>query len=125
MIPLLMGHSNIPSVSSYCQNSLLQILRVLLEKRGRRSLETWVERVVESARFRHMTSEEYYSNTFHCVDEEDEIMSVTFPAIMDLEGEYSRVRPSFSLEGHEQVSVNPLFLHILSYNIKDISSFCS
>ena len=84
-----------------------------------------MERVVASARFRHMTSEEYCSNTLHCVDEEDEIMSVTFPAIMDLEGDYSRVRPPFSLEGHEQVTVDPLFLQILSYNIKVISSFCS
>ena len=81
-----MGHSNLQSVTEYCQNRLLENLHVLLEECGCRSLEIWVENILASACF--MTSNERYSNTLHCVDKEDKFISITFPAIIDLEGEY-------------------------------------
>ena len=107
----LMGYSNLQSLSQYCQNRLLENLRVVLDGCGCRSLEIWVENILADAHFRHMMLDEENSNTLHCVDEEDDIMNITFPAIIDLEGEHSRIHPFFSLKGHKQVN----FYRILVY----------
>lgn len=98
-----MGYRNWKSISQNCQEQLLEYLRVLLEECNCWSLEIWVENVLSSARFRRVSLNE--ENTLHCLDEDDDLISVTFPAIINLEGEYSRIRPFFSLEDHEQVSI--------------------
>ena len=56
-----------------------------------------MENILADAHFRHMMLDEENSNTLHCVDEEDDIMNITFQAIIDLEGEHSCIRPFFSL----------------------------
>ena len=105
-----MGYSNLQSLSQYCQNRLLENLRVVLDECGCRSLEIWMENILADARFRHMMLDEENFNTLHCVDEEDDIINITFPAIIDLEGEHSCIRPFFSLEGHEQVNFYRIFV---------------
>ena len=97
-----MGYRNWKSVSQNCQEQVLRNLRELLEECNCWSLEIWVENVLASARFRRTTSTE--ENTLYCLDEDNDLISVTFPAILNLKGDYSRIRPFFSLENHEQVS---------------------
>ena len=97
-----MGYRNWESLSEHCRNRLLENLRVLLDECNCLNLEIWVENILSSARFRRVASDE--ENTLHCFDEDNDLISATFLAIIDVKGEYSRIRPFFSLEGHEQVS---------------------
>ena len=89
-----MGYRNWESLSEHCRNRLLENLRVLLDECNCLNLEIWVENILSSARFRRVALDE--ENTLHCFDEDNDLISATFPAIIDVKGEYSRIRP-FSL----------------------------
>ena len=97
-----MGYRNWKSLSEQCQNRLLENLHVLLDECNCLSLKILVENILPSARFRHVALDE--KNTLHCLDEDDDLISVSFLAIIDVKGEYSHILLFFFLEGQEQVS---------------------
>ena len=79
-----MGYSNLKTLGLQVQKRLLNNLHVLLEEYDYRSLEFWVEKIIASGQFRVISEEE---NTLYCVDNENDLISINYPAIIDLEGE--------------------------------------
>jgi hypothetical protein len=97
-----MGYSNLRTVDEKTQSRLIESLQILLDECNCRNLEIWSENIVASAQFQSVSNEE---KSLYCIDEENDLIFITFPAILDLEGEYSRVRPYFSLEDYGKVSI--------------------
>ena len=104
---------------------VLENLHVLLEECNCWSLEIWVENMLASARFRHVTSTE--ENMLYCLDEDDDLISVSFLAIIDVKGEYSHILLFFFFLKVKNKWVFLFFFLFLKNFIyiwkKDISSF--
>jgi hypothetical protein len=75
-------------------------------------LEIWSEKILVSANFQVISDEE---RSLYYINEEQDLISMRFPAILDLEGEHSRFCPYFSLEGHYDENVSIIFITII-YN---------
>ena len=120
-----MGYRNWKSLSEQCQNRLLENLHVLLDECNCLSLKIWVENILPSARFRHVASDE--ENTLHCLDKDDDLISVSFLAIIDVKGEYSHILLFFFFLKVKNKWVFLFFFLFLKNFIyiwkKDISSF--
>jgi hypothetical protein len=119
-----MGYTNLKEVDPKTQSRLLDSLRELLDEFNCRNLEIWSENLLVSAHFHAMPDEE---TALHCFDEDHNLLSMRFPAILDLEGERSRIRPYFSLEKNRDGNVstvnNLIIFYKIPFYVKDTRSF--
>ena len=120
-----MGYSILKEVDRKTQSRLVDSLRDMLDECNCQSLEIWFENILVSAQFQSISDEE---SSLYCIDDERDLVSMRFPAMLDLEGENSRVCPYFSLEGHDNGKVSIIILIIMYENlfddIKDSQSIC-
>ena len=56
-----------------------------------------LEHIINSGRFRHLSCEQ---NTLQWVNNNNEIISIAFPAILDLDGSFSCIPPTFVSSFH-------------------------
>ena len=119
----IIGCTNLKEVDPETQSRLLESLHKLLDECNCQSLEIWSENLLVSAHF-HMMSDE--KNALYFFDEEHDLISMRFPAILNLEGERSQICPYFSQEeNHDEiVSIdnNLIIFHKMPFYIKDTQS---
>jgi hypothetical protein len=96
-----MGYSHLKTVDQTTQSKLNEILHAVLRDCNCENLDMWVESIIQSGHFRVVSDKE---ESLYCVDENDDLLSMTFPAMLDVKGEYSRISPYFSLENYDKVS---------------------
>ena len=84
-----MGYSD--SFEFECQSNMDHSLHVVLQRSNCASI-LHLENVIENGRFRVVSSQR---NRLQWVDERNEIISISFPAVLDLYGDYSCIPPNF------------------------------
>ena len=98
-----MGYTYLKSIQKKDQSRLLENLQKLLNDSDCMSLEAWSESMITSGHF-HSISDTNDEHSLYYLNKNDELISITFPAILDLNGKYSRIHPYFSFEQQQNVS---------------------
>ena len=85
-----MGYSYWESFESNPQSNVINSLHIDLQKPNCASID--LETVINNACFRFVRFQE---NVLRLVDERNENLSISFPAVLDLDGTYSCIPPNF------------------------------
>ena len=107
-----MGYRYLRGMHDKIQIQLLKSLRKVLSNSNCLGLGAWSEIIVESGQFQSISNFDDETSLYF-LDENDELLCITFPAILDLYGKYSRVSSYFSFRDQENVSSIFYFLFVL------------
>ena len=98
-----MGYRYLKSIHNKIQIQLLKTLRNFFADSDCLSLGAWSEVMVESGLFQSILDSDDESSLYF-LNKDNELLSIRFPAILDLNGKYSRVSSYFSFRDQENVS---------------------
>ena len=105
-----MGYRYLKAIHDKTQTQLLKVLRKILINSGCLGLGAWSEVMVESGLFQAIPDSDDESSLYF-LNKNNELSTITFPAILDLDGKYSQISSYFSFSDQEHVS----FLFISCY----------
>jgi hypothetical protein len=108
-----MGYHYLRAIHNKFQIQLLKSLQVILANSNCLGLGAWSEMMVESGQFQSISDSDD-ENSLYLSDKNDQLSCITFPAILNLDGKYSRISSYFSFSDEENVSFFFLYLIFIS-----------
>ena len=101
-----MGYSYWESFERNSQSNVINSLHIALQKPNCASND--LETVINNGGFRFV---HFQDNVLRLVNERNEILSISFPAVLDLDGNYSCIPPNFVIFFFYFRSVLPFFVN--------------
>lgn len=115
-----MSSSNLPSPSTSSftiseeHSSLYESLEATIKHSSCVSND-WIDTVADINNPRILNTPPYNDGSLHWVDKNNELLSMAFPAVLELDGKYSKLGPYFNLTGDRTTNVFHYFLVNVSY----------
>lgn len=76
--------------------------------------QTWMDTIGDFKNNpRLLTTPPYNDGSMHWVDKKNQLLFMAFPAVLDVEGKYTKLGPYFSLSGDREVKVS-FYIYITS-----------